>query len=182
MEREEVSIRYQGAPEDKNRLPKELAVYELLEDLHIKYERVDHPVAPTIEACNEISDILGVSICKNLFLCNAQKTKFYLLILPGEKRFVTKEFCKQIESPRLSFAPESYMEQYLNITPGSVSILGLMNDVDNKVTLYVDRDILDYEYFGCHPCINTSSLKLKTKDIIETLLPAIHHQVHVVNL
>lgn len=177
-----VSPIYTTAPEKKNRLEKEMAVYALLDKLSIPYERVDHEALATVLDCSEVDKVLDIQICKNLFLCNAQKTKFYLVMMPGEKRFNTKEFCKQIESPRLSFAPEEYMEKYLNITPGSVSIMGLMNDVEGKVKLYIDRDVIENEFIGCHPCINTSSLKIKTKDIIEKFLPYVEHEMTLVEL
>lgn len=173
---------YKGAPSPEGRLLKEMAVYEVLDKLDISYERLDHEAMMTIEACQDADRLLGISICKNLFLCNSQKTKFYLLLMPGEKRFDTKTFCKQIGSPRLSFAPAEYMEELLNITPGSVSVMGLMNDKENRVSLYIDEDVLGEEYFGCHPCINTSSLKLKTADIIEKFLPYTEHGYETVVL
>lgn len=174
---------YHGRPADcTGRLEKEVAVYDLLDELDIEYERVDHEVLMTMEACEGVDEALGMDICKNLFLCNRQKTKFYLLLMPGKKKFVTKDLSKQIESPRLSFADDAHMEEYLNITPGSVSVMGLMNDTENQVQLLIDQDVLDEEYFGCHPCINTSSLKMKTKDVVEKILPKIHHSYRVVEL
>lgn len=174
---------YQGRPVDcSGRLEKEIAVYDLLDELEIVYERVDHETLMTMEACKSVDEALGIDICKNLFLCNRQKTTFYLLLMPGDKKFVTKDLCKQIESPRLSFADDAHMEEYLNITPGSVSVMGLMNDTENRVQLLIDKDVLEAEYFGCHPCINTSSLKMKTKDVIEKILPKIQHTYRVVDL
>ena len=174
---------YHGRPADcTGRLEKEVAVYDLLDALNIAYDRVDHEVLMTMEACEGVDEALGMDICKNLFLCNRQKTKFYLLLMPGKKKFVTKDLSKQIESPRLSFADDAHMEEYLNITPGSVSVMGLMNDTENRVQLLIDQDVLDEEYFGCHPCINTSSLKMKTKDVVEKILPKIHHEYRVVEL
>lgn len=172
---------YTTRPEDE-RLPKEMAVYDLLEELQIPYLRVDHEVLPTIEACREVDQLLDIEICKNLFLCNQQKTKFYLLLMPGTKKFVTKEVSKQIGSARLSFAKDTYMEEFLNISPGSVSIMGLMNDRENKVRLLIDREVLEQEYLGCHPCINTSSLKLRMEDVITKLLPRVRHDYTVVDL
>ena len=172
---------YTPRPEDE-RLPKEMAVYDLLEELQIPYLRVDHEVLPTIEACREVDKLLDIEICKNLFLCNQQKTKFYLLLMPGTKKFVTKEVSKQIGSARLSFAKDTYMEEILNISPGSVSIMGLMNDRENKVRLLIDREVLEQEYLGCHPCINTSSLKLRMEDVITKFLPRVHHDYTVVDL
>lgn len=167
---------FKGRPENcEGRPEKEIRVYDFLDDLGIEYIRTDHEPAHTMEACNEIDSILDILICKNLFLCNSGKTKFYMLMMPGDKKFRTKELSPQINSSRLSFAPPEYMEKYLDITPGSVSIMGLMNDTDNNVQLIIDEDVLKDEYMGCHPCINTSSIKLKTKDIIDVYLKAVHH-------
>ncbi len=160
----------------EGRLEKEVKTYDLLDSLQIPYQRVDHEAAETMEACKAIDEVLGDAvICKNLFLCNTQKTKFYLLMLAGGKQFKTKDISKQIGSARLSFAPMEYMEKFLDITPGSVSVLGLMNDIDNHVQLLVDEDVLAGENFGCHPCINTSSLKLKVSDVFQVFLKAVQH-------
>ena len=165
------------------RLEKEIRTYDLLDSLGIEYERVDHEEANTMELCLAIDEVLAPAvICKNLFLCNAQKTKFYLLMIREDKKFLTKDISKQINSARLSFGPAEYMEQFLDITPGSVSVLGLMNDKENNVTLLVDEDVLKAEYFGCHPCINTSSLQLKTADVFGKFLEAVHHEYTVVKL
>lgn len=173
-----------GRPADTaNRLQKELAAYDLLDGLGIPYLRLDHEATATIEACHDIDKRLGIEICKNLFLCNAQKTDFYLLMMPGHKKFKTARLSKQIGSSRLSFAGPEYMEEFLNITPGSVSILGLMNDEDLRVRLLIDRDVIDHhEFIGCHPCVNTSSLKIRTQDILEIFLPFVNHTYTVVEL
>ncbi len=164
---------YTTRPDPEGRLPREMAVYDLLERLEIPFIRADHDAAMTIEACQGVDELLGTEICKNLFLCNAQKTKFYLLLMPGSKQFKTKDLSKQIGSSRLSFAPAEYMEKYLGVTPGSATVLGLMNDADHQVQLIIDEDVAAQEEFGCHPCINTSSLKLKTSDVLDKLLPAL---------
>lgn len=168
---------YQGRPADMTeRQDKEKRVYELLDRLGIAYERVDHEAAETMEACEEIDKFLAPAvICKNLFLCNTQKTKFYLLMIRGDKKFKTKEISSQIHSARLSFAPAEKMEEYLDILPGSVSVLGLMNDKEHQIQLLVDEDVLNAEYVGCHPCVNTSSLRLKTSDIFNTFLKEVSH-------
>lgn len=168
----------QGSPIDySDRLPKEQRCYKLLDSLGIEYWRCDHPDsnANTMEDCMKIDGILEAVVCKNLFLCNKQQTKFYMLMMPGDKPFKTRELSSQIESSRLSFADASYMEEYLDILPGSVSILGLMNDDDNHVELLVDEDVLQSEFVGCHPCVNTTSLKLHTKDAFGVLLQAMGH-------
>lgn len=165
-----------GRPENtENRLPKEIRTYDFLDSLGVEYYRVDHSPAMTMEVCDEIDKALDTLICKNLFLCNRNKTSFYLLMMPGDKSFKTKDLSAQINSSRLSFAGEEFMERFLDITPGSVSVLGLMNDKENDVSLLIDEDVLSAEYFGCHPCINTSSLKIKTKDLTEKILPAVGH-------
>lgn len=173
-----------GRPLDETgRLTKEMRTYDLLDKLGIVYERVDHESAETMEACTAIDEVLAPAvICKNLFLCNSQKTKFYLLMIREDKKFKTKEISHQINSSRLSFAPAEYMEQFLDITPGSVSVLGLMNDKENRVQLLVDEDVIRSEMFGCHPCINTSSLRLATADVFGRFLEYVHHDYLVVQL
>lgn len=174
---------YKGRPENINgRLEKEIKVYDLLDALNIEYERIDHAPVMTMEACEEVEKALGASICKNLFLCNRQKTDFYLLMIPGSKSFHTKELSAQIGSVRLSFADEIFMEKYMNLAPGSVSIMGLINDTENHVRLLVEEDILKNKYLGCHPCVNTSSLKLQTADVFDIFLKEIHHDKTIVRL
>ena len=175
----------EGRPEDvSGRLEKEIQVYDLLDSLNVAYQRIDHEAAMTMDACEEIDRALGegVEICKNLFLCNRQETDFYLLLLPGEKPFKTKNLSAQIGSSRLSFAKPEYMEKYLDITPGSVSVMGLMNDREKKVQLLIDKDVLEGEFFACHPCINTSSLRFRTKDLMEKVIPAMEHEPKMVEL
>lgn len=174
-----------GRPETTSgRLDKEIRVYDLLDKLGIAYQRVDHEATMTMEACEEVDRILGddTTICKNLFLCNRQETNFYLLLMPGDKPFKTKDLSAQINSARLSFAKPEYMEKYLDITPGSVSVLGLMNDSEKKVQLLIDEDVMKEPYFGCHPCINTSSLKFTTEDLTKKIIPALGHDPITVSL
>lgn len=174
---------FAGRPADlSGRLQKEIRVYDLLDSLSIEYLRVDHPAAETMEACAEIEKTLGAEICKNLFLRNRQKTDFYLLMMPGSKPFKTKDITSQLGCSRLSFAEAEFMQEFLNITPGSVSVLGLMNDKENRVRLVIDKDILNSEYIGCHPCINTSSLAIKTSDILNKFLKAVAHEPRTVNM
>ena len=167
---------------DEGRLEKERRCYDLLDSLGIEFYRIDHEHADTIEACREVEGLLGCVICKNLFLTNRRQTEFYLLIMPGGKPFKTKYLSAQIGSSRLSFGGAEDMERLLGVTPGSVSLLGLMNDGEGKVRLLVDRDLLGDAYFGCHPCINTSSLRIAMRDVYEKLLPALGHEPNYVNL
>lgn len=164
------------------RMEKETAVYALLEKLGIPYAGLDHEAVGHVESCDEVGAILGVEICKNLFLCNRRKTDFYLLMMPGKKEFRTKDLSKQIGSSRLSFADKASMERFLNVTPGSVSVMGLMNDTENRVRLLIDRDVTAQEFIGCHPCINTSSLRIATRDLLEKFLPHVRHAPTFVTL
>ena len=174
---------YKGRPADDDiRLKKEIAVYDFLDRLNIEYLRVDHEAANTMEACKEIDLALENEICKNLLLCNRQQTDFYLLMMPGDKVFKTKDLSKQIGSARLSFADGKYMEEFLNISPGSLSVMGLIFDKEKRVRLLIDHEIIEAEYIGCHPCINTSSLKIRTKDILEKVLPETGHEYTIVEL
>ena len=159
----------------------ELKTYDVLSALNIPFERIDHEAAMTMEDCQCVEDALGVQACKNLFLRNTQKTRFYLLLLPGDKKFRTKDLSKQLGIARLSFAEEEFMK-YLGIRPGSVTVMGLMNDNEKQVTLLVDRDVYAQEYMGCHPCANTSSIKVKTQDIFEKFLPFTGHIPVLVDL
>lgn len=173
----------EGRPADcSGRLDKEIRTYDLLDALGVKFQRIDHEVTMTMEACEEVDRMLQGTICKNLFLCNRQETDFYLLMLRGDKKFKTKDLSKELGVARLSFAKEEFMEDFLDITPGSVSVLGLMNDKDNRVRLVIDADILSGEKIACHPCINTSSLQFDTKDLLEKILPATNHAFTVVHL
>ena len=167
---------------NEGRLDKEIRCYDLLDQLGVEYQRIDHEAAMTMEACAEIDKVLDATICKNLLLCNRQNTAFYLLMIPGDKVFKTSVLSKEIGSSRLSFAKPEFMEEYLDITPGSVSVLGLMNDHGHHVQLLMDEDVLKGEYFGCHPCINTSSLRIRTSDLMEKIIPAMDHPARIVTL
>lgn len=168
---------YHGSPDKmEGRQEREIRAYRLLDELGVDFVRTDHfdEPATTMEACEKIDAILNVRICKNLFLCNRQKTNFYLLIMPGDKPFKTKELSGQLGISRLSFGEPEYMEKYLDLLPGSVSVLGLMNDHDHKVRLLVDEDLMEEEQFGCHPCVNTSSIRFSTHDLFDRILPAMN--------
>lgn len=174
---------FKGRPNDcSGRLDKEIRTYDFLDELGIGYVRVDHEPAMTMDACAEIDEALQATVCKNLFLCNQQATQFYLLMMPGDKKFKTKELSKALGVSRLSFAKEEYMLEFLDITPGSVSVMGLINDKDKRVRLVIDEEILTGEEIGCHPCINTSSMKFPMKDLVEKFIPATGHDYTVVSM
>lgn len=165
-----------------DRQPRELRTYDFLNSLSIPYTRIDHPAAMTMEACQEVDKALGVHMCKNLFLCNRQQTAFYLLLMPGKKKFKTKALSAQLGCSRLSFADEGHMEALLDIHPGSVSVMGLMNDREHRVQLLIDRALTQDAFLGCHPCVNTSSIRLSMTDLLEKFLPAVAHNYRLVDL
>lgn len=169
---------------DAGRPDKEIRCYDLLDRLGMEYWRTDHPDAEayTMEDCREIDAVLGAMVCKNLFLTNKQHSAYYLLMMPGDKAFKTKELSPQIGSARLSFASAQEMEDLLGCSPGSSSILGLMNDTEGRVRLLVDEDVLQDEFLGCHPCTNTTSLKLRTREAFGRLLEAVGHEMTLVML
>ena len=174
---------YTGRPVDTaGRLDREVACYDLLDKLGIPYERVDHDAADTIPACEEVETYLGAKICKNLVLCNRQKTDFYLLLMDGEKPFRTKDLSKQIGSSRLSFAAPEDMEKHLGVTPGSATVLAMMNDKDHAVKLILDKSVAEAQRFGCHPCMNTSTLALSMVDIRTKFLPRLGIEPLLVDL
>ena len=176
---------YEGRPADcTGRLEKEIRTYDLLDKLGIQFWRTDHGwrKADTMEDCHVIDACLNATVCKNLFLCNRQQTQFYLLCMSPDKVFRTKELSAQINSARLSFAPEDKLWELLRCTPGSATILGLANDAEHRVRLLMERDVYEAPYISCHPCLCTSTLKLKTADVLEKLLPHTGHTPTVVEL
>ena len=174
---------YHGRPADTaGRLEREIRVYDLLDRLGIVYDRVDHEAVDTMDGCLAIDAVMGTAMCKNLFLCNRQQTAFYLLLIPGDKPFHTKDLSAQIHSARLSFASAEKMLEFLDIEPGAVSVMGLMNDRDARVQLLVDEEVLAEPYLGCHPCVNTSSLKIRTEDVFGKFLAETGHGYQTVQL
>ncbi len=174
---------FDGRPMDEvGREDREVRVYDFLDELQIEYSRVDHEKAETMEACKAIDRVLGIEICKNLFLCNRQKTAFYLLLMPADKPFKTKELSAQLGVARLSFADAEFMQEFLDIKPGAVSVMGVINDMQTKVQLVIDREVIEKDYIGCHPCVNTSSLKIKTDDLMQKILVKANHNPIIVDL
>ena len=172
-----------GRPQNTaERLPKEVRCYDFLDKLGVEYSRVDHEVTATMDECLKIDEILGAPTCKNLFLSNRQGTAFYILLIPADKPFKTKDISAQIGSSRLSFGSGEMMEELLDITPGSLSVLGLMNDRDRDVTLLIDEDVMRADSLGCHPCINTTTLAFSMTDFKEKIIPALGHRPTYVNL
>lgn len=178
-----ISCIYSGRPTDcDGRLEKEVAVYDFLDNLGIEYERVDHDPADTIEDCLEIEKVIGVGICKNLFVCNRTKTEYYVIMMSGHKVFKTADVSKKIGTSRLSFASAEDMEKLLGVTPGSVTVMALKNDTACRVKLVIDRDIINGEFVRCHPCINTSTLKIRTEDLLKTFLIKVRHTPMIIDI
>lgn len=170
---------FKARPQDK-RSDEEEAVYDVLEELGIEFERVDWN--PQDEGSENVYNYLGILHLKNLLLCNAQKTKFYLLVMPASVPFKSNVLSKQLGTPRFSFAPEENLRELLHVKPGSASILGLHNDKDRVVNLCIDERVLEQEYYGCHPCVNTTSLKIKTSDILGKFLTHTGHFYTIVRM
>ena len=174
---------YHGRPENEDgRLEKEIRVYDLLDELGMDYYRTDHEAADNMEACNEIDAVLGTVICKNLFLCTANKKKFYLLMMPGDKPFKTKDVTAQLGCARLSFATPGHMMELLGAAPGSASAFELMHDREGKVQLVMDRELMEGDFISGHPCFSTSTLKLTRSDFLDRFLPAVGHKPILVDL
>lgn len=166
----------------QNGMSTEEQVYAFLDRLGVCYRRVSHEPAATMEDCRAVDLMLGASMCKNLFLCNRTATDFYLLLMPADKPFKTRELSGQIGSSRLSFASGEDMERYLGCTPGSACVLGLLFDEEKRVKLLIDNDLLKEEKIGCHPCVNTASLSLNIGDLTEKVLPALGREALYVTL
>ncbi len=167
---------------EKTETIKEMESYLFLEENGIEYIRAEHDEASTIELCEEIEKVIDAKICKNLLLCNRQQTKFYMLLIPGDMVFKTKYLSAQINSARLSFAGGEQMEKLLNVSPGSLTVLSLMYDKDKEVELLIEKNIFKEKYFGCHPCVNTASVRFLTSDLKEKVLPALGREYTIVDL
>jgi conserved hypothetical protein len=177
-----ISKPYRGRPVDiEKRQEKEKRCYDFLDNIGVEYEVVDHDEASDMEKCREIEGALGVKICKNIVLCNRQETVFFLFMMPGDKKYVTKDISKKLEVSRLSFAKENYLKEFLDVTPGSVSVLGLLNDKDNRVDLVIDSDVIKENFIRCHPCVNTSTLKIATTDFLNKVIPALNKEAKIID-
>ncbi len=167
---------------EKTETKKEMESYLFLEENGVDYIRAEHDEAATIELCLGVEEVIGAKICKNLLLCNRQQTKFYMLLIPGDMNFKTKYLSKQINSSRLSFASGEQMEKMLNVSPGSLTVLSLMYDKEKEIELLIEKNVFKDEYFGCHPCVNTATVRFSTADLKEKVLPALGREYTVVDL
>ena len=167
---------------DSTTTQKEMQSYLFLEENGVEYVRAEHDEAATIELCEGVEKVIGAKICKNLLLCNRQQTKFYMLLIPGNMPFKTKYLSAQINSSRLSFASGEKMEELLNVSPGSLTVLSLMFDREENVELLIEKNVFNDGYFACHPCVNTATVKFKTEDLKGKVLPALNRNYTVVDL
>lgn len=172
---------YTSHPE-KTATEKEMLSYLFLEDNGVDYIRAEHDEAATIELCEQVEKVIDAKICKNLLLCNRQQTDFYMLLIPGDLPFKTKYLSAQINSSRLSFASGEQMEEMLNVTPGSLTVLSLMFDKEKRIRLLIEKSVFDEEFFACHPCVNTATVRFSVNDLKQKVLPALGREYTVVEL
>ena len=174
---------YNGRPEsNEGRLEKEIKVYDFLDEIGVPFVRVDHEVVMTIEACKGIDETLGITINKNLFLCNRQETEFFLLLMIEDKPFKTKDVSKTIGKARLSFGKDEKLFEYLQCRGGSISPMGLLFDKDNDVNLIIDEELLKFPEFCVHPCDNSGSLAIKTEDFLKVFLRKTGHIPNIIHI
>lgn len=149
--------------------PKEMPVLSFLDKIGIKYERIEHTAAATMHDCAVVDEGIGAMHCKNLFLTNRQQTEFFLVLLGANKKFRTASVSKQLGVARLSFASAELLERILGLTQGSVTVTGLLNDTSHIVQVAIDEDLLKEDKVLIHPNVNTSSLIVKSSDIVRLL-------------
>ena len=142
-------------------------LYQLLTELHIAYEYIEHPPAPTIEIAKQYWAGHDAQHCKNLFFRNHKGNRHYLVILNCDQDMAIHDIEKQLHQGKLSFASEARMDKYLGVKPGSVTPFGLINDQEHHVTVFLDQTLQQAEKLSFHPCINTASLIIKREDLIK---------------
>lgn len=144
-------------------------LYQLLDELHISYEYIEHPPAPTIEIAKQYWAGHDAQHCKNLFFRNHKGNRHYLVILNCDQDMAIHDIEKKLHQGKLSFASEARMDKYLGVKPGSVTPFGLINDQEHHVTVFLDQTLQQAEKLSFHPCINTASLIIKREDLIKFL-------------
>ncbi len=154
----------------------------LLDSLGIKYGHMKHGPVFKMTDLDDVSVLLGAPFFKNLLICNRQKTEFFLLLLDGDKPFKTSLVSKLLGASRLSFADEDDLKRLLGVQSGGANPISLMFDEQKLVKLAVDSDILRREYVCLHPCTNRESIKIRTVDLMEHVLPATGHEPIVLDI
>lgn len=162
-------------------------IYTLLEQLNIPFRKMEHAAASGMEDLAAVERQLRhtdakEAFCKNLFLCNRQKTVFYLLLIREDKRFRTSVVSKLIGASRLSFGDEENLYQLLGVHPGAITPLGLAFDTEHQVRLLMDRELLSLEEIYVHPCVNTATVALKTRDLLEKFFPFTGHTPQLLDI
>lgn len=168
-------------PEDE-RSALEMKVYDKIRETGIPFERVDNDSISTMEECAEVGEVLGTEICKSILACTRNKSDYYLIIMPGDKRFVTKLVSHAIGSSRLSFASPEDMEELLGTTPGNASPLSVVNDKDGRVKLVMDSELAGGELIACNTGANTTHIRFRTADLLDKYLPACGHEALVIDI
>lgn len=157
-------------------------ICDFLNENGIEYEKFTHNSVSSIEECKEIESIVGGEICKNLLLRNTPGTAYFLLSMKGNKAFVTKDISKKLGVSRLSFVSPEEMLLLVNTAPGSLGLMSLIFDENKKIRFAVDKDLLENEFFCCHAGINTCTLKIKTQDVFEKLLPLMRIEANIIEI
>jgi len=151
-------------------------IYEALEELKIPFDRVENDFMISMEDCEAVNKKMNTRMAKNLFLCNRQKTEFYLFITKDNKHFNTKIFSKAMGISRVSFAPEETLTEYLGTKIGATTIFSLVYDKDCKVHLVIDKDVLEEKFHACNDGTNNAHIKITTKDLMEKYLKYTKHE------
>ena len=144
-------------------------LYELLKQLDIDFEYLEHPEAPTIEIAKQYWAGHDAQHCKNLFFRNHKGNQHYLVILNCDSMMDIHDIEKRLHQGKLSFASEHRLEKYLGVKPGSVTPFGLINDMEHHVIVFLDSTLQNAERLSFHPCINTASLMVKRTDLLKVL-------------
>lgn len=140
-------------------------VYDILNQLEIKYTIYEHEPVYTVEEANKLSvNILGQH-CKNLFLRNRKGDVHYLVVLDDAKKIDLKALAKQIGSSNLSLASEERLFKYLGLKPGSVTPFGIINDIESEVIVLIDKDLTNADIVNFHPNVNTATIGISYTDL-----------------
>ncbi len=176
-----ISDIYKTPPEEFKTLLQE-KTYAALQQLKIPFERVETDEAITMEDCILINEKLDMKMVKTLFLCNRQKTLFFIYVTCGDKSFHSGEFSKAMNCSRVSFASEDLFLEMLGTKIGAATVFSALTDLDGDIHIAIDQDVLLEEFYGCSDGTTTCYLKIKTSDILQKFLPYAKHKPHIINM
>ena len=162
--------------------PLQAEVYRTLAILDIPFERVDTDEAITMEDCILIDEKLDMKMVKTLFLCNRQKSVFYLFVTTGDKPFRAKDFSGALGVSRVSFAPAELMPQMLGTKIGAATVFSALLDTAKDVHFIFDRDVLKEEWYGCSDGTTTGYMKIGTERIVKDFLPYTKKQLQIIDV